>query len=151
MSADIRIRTFVKLKHKPALSRTLRIQVSCSESAVLVDPLKSQGNDRFRDFSGNAARNLPRMRANAASAIAAPAKGWFVRTPVVRSGRSECRLLDTQASIRQSRLAWRSGPVPIKTSHQRAQPRRLRVSLFASIAVEPTSTAAHSIFSKYLK
>ncbi|NBT33193.1 MAG: hypothetical protein EBT13_15175, partial [Rhodobacteraceae bacterium] len=58
---------------------------------------------------------------------------------------------DTQASIRQSRLAWRSGPVPIKTSHQRAQPRRLRVSLFALIAVEPASTAAQPIFGKKLK
>jgi hypothetical protein len=73
------------------------------------------------------------------------------RTPVVRSGRSEWRLLDTQASIRQSRLAWRSGPVPIKTSHQRAQPRRLRVSPFALIAVEPASTAAQPIFGKHLK
>jgi hypothetical protein len=78
-------------------------------------------------------------------------KGRFVRTPVVRSGRSECRLLDTRASIRQSRLAWRSGPDPIKISHQRAQPRRLLLSLFALIAVVPPSTAAQPIFGKHLK
>ena len=36
-------------------------------------------------------------------------------------------------------------------SHQRAQPRRLRVSLFALIAVEPASTAAQPIFGKQLK
>ena len=34
-------------------------------------------------------------------------------------------------------------------SHHPAQPRRLRVSLTVSIAVEPASTAAQSIFGKH--
>lgn len=70
-------------------------------------------NDRIGDARCAATKGELHSRANAASAIAANAKGRFVRTPVVRSGRSECRLLDTQASIRQSRLAWLSVPVPI--------------------------------------
>ena len=70
---------------------------------------------------------------------------------VVRSGRSECRLLDTQPSIRQSRLAWLSVPVPIRASHQHAQQRRLLVSLLAPRAKEPASTAAHFDFSTVLR
>ncbi|WP_347833254.1 hypothetical protein [uncultured Planktomarina sp.] len=36
-------------------------------------------NGRFHDASRTAAKNLPQMRGNAASAIAAPASGRFVR------------------------------------------------------------------------
>jgi len=49
------------------------------------------------------------------------------------------------------RFAWRSRPDPLTLSHHSAEPRRLRVSLFASTAVELASTAAQSNFAKSLK
>lgn len=52
---------------------------------------------------------------------------------------------------RRRRRPARVLPDPLNHSRHPSQPRRLRVSLLALIAVEPASTAAQCIFSKYLK
>ena len=131
--------------------RSSKVGPGCSERTVWILQDCIPTNVRKRGIRCGAEYSTPHVREVSAQANNEKRMTAMSRTPVVRSGRSECRLLDTQASIRQSRLAWRSGPIPIKTSHQRAQPRRLRVSLFALIAVEPVSTAAQPISGKQLK
>jgi hypothetical protein len=52
---------------------------------------------------------------------------------------------------RVHRLPTKVRPNPLRPSRHPVQLRRLRVSLFASIAAEPSSTAAPPIFGKHLK
>lgn len=84
-------------KAKGGFVRDPLVRPARSERVVWIWHLISDFNGRFGDMRCIATINLLQARGNAASAIAARTKGGFVRTPVVRSGRSECRLLDTQA------------------------------------------------------
>ncbi len=60
--------------------RVLMVDPCCSEMAVRDHVLEVDLNDRSGDIGCNAASSALRLRTDAASAIAARAKGGFVRT-----------------------------------------------------------------------
>lgn len=65
--------------------RVSKVDQQSSERTVLVSAKSSPANDRFGDSRFIAAMSALRMRANAASAIAAPAKGGKVRAVALLS------------------------------------------------------------------
>lgn len=69
--------------------RVSKVDQQSSDRTVLVSAKSSPANDRFGDSRFIAAMSAQRMQANAASAIAAPAKGGKVRILSVQLERSE--------------------------------------------------------------
>jgi len=72
--------------------RISKVDQQSRERTVLVSAKSSPANDRFGDSRFIAAMSALRMRANAASAIAAPAKGDKVRIADFSAVCSEQRL-----------------------------------------------------------
>ena len=82
----------VEFRHATfAVSSAFMLQPSRSESVVLVRHMSATTNDRFGDVRHIAMTNVPRLRANAASATWANSNAGRVRTADIQKAFRECQ------------------------------------------------------------